>query len=200
MPNNDILQYKLRKFRRVEPVYIAAAFVAFGAISVYTLRANNLRMLELKQQLYDADKSGADVQKPLQDLQQYVLHHMNTSLATESIYPPIQLKNTYDRLVAAEKSRVDGINGSLYTEAQNYCEAQVNAVLGRDKIPCIEQYLQDNQAVQATVVPDGLYKFDFVAPKWSPDIAGWSVVITIFIGILLVSRIVAGWWYKRKTR
>lgn len=200
MVDKDKVSYRLRQFRRIQPVYIASAFVTFGAVSVYALRNNNLRMVELKQQLYDADEAGTNIQKPLQDLQQHVLHHMNTSLATESIYPPVQLKNTYDRLVASEKARVDAINGNLYTEAQNVCEAQVNAVLGRDKIPCIEQYLQDHQAVQAQAVPDSLYKFDFVAPKWSPDFAGWSLVITVLIGVLFIVRVGANWWYKRKNR
>lgn len=196
----DTLSYNLRHFRRVPVVYVATAFVTSAAVTVYALRANNLKMLELKETLFKADETGADIQAPLRDLQQHVLHHMNTSLATESIYPPIQLKGTYDRLVAVEKARVDAINGNLYTAAQAKCEAEVNAVLGRDKIPCVEQYLQDHTATEAKAISTSLYKFDFVAPKWSPDFAGWGIVITSLIGILLISRIVANIWYKKISR
>ena len=196
----DTISYNIRRFRRIPIVYIATGFVTSSAVTVYALRANNLKMVELKETLFKADETGAPIQQPLQDLQQHVLHHMNTSVATESIYPPIQLKGTYDRLVAAEKARVDTINGSLYTTAQAKCEAEVNAILGRDKIPCIEQYLQDNKAEVARTIPTSLYKFDFVAPKWSPDFAGWSIVMTILIGLFLVSRIIANIWYKKQSR
>lgn len=198
--SKDTISYHLRQFRRISPVYVATAFVASGAVTVYALRANNLKMVELKEKLFKADEAGQDVQTPLRDLQQHVLHHMNTSLATESIYPPIQLKGTYDRLMAVEKARVDAINGGLYTAAQAKCEAEVNAVLGRDKIPCVEQFLQDSKAAEVKTVSTSLYKFDFIAPKWSPDMAGWGIVLTALIGLFLIARLAAALWYKKQSR
>lgn len=201
MPQNDKINYVLRRVRRTKPLYLATAFVASGAVSVYALRQNNLTMVKHKQALFDADEKGEDVQKPLQDLQSYVLNHMNTSLATESVYPPVQLKGTYDRLMAAEKARVDSANSGIYIEAQNFCESQNStSVSGRHRVACVEQYVEDKGIAEVKAVPASLYQFDFVAPKWSPDFAGWSVVITVLVGAVLCSRLLLGWWYKKRTK
>jgi hypothetical protein len=83
-------------------------------------------MLELRQAVYQADKAGTDVQKPLQNLQNYVTRHMNTNLSvgTGSVYPPIQLKYTYERLVQSQTGQAAQTNSLLYSQAQAYCEAQ----------------------------------------------------------------------------
>ena len=200
MARTDTLTYHLRRFRHVRPVYLGTAFVTSGAVSVFLLRRNNLKMADLRDALREADKNNTDIQGAFQNLQQYVLHHMNTSLATESVYPPIQLVNTYNRLVEAEKAKVDAANKSLYTDAQSYCQS-LNSVdfSGRNRVPCIEQYVQDH-GVKMQPVPTSLYTFDVVAPRWSPDAAGWSLVLTGLIGIVLVVRLLAGLWYKKRTR
>ena len=200
MARTDTLTYHLRRFRHVRPVYLGTAFVTSGAVSVFLLRRNNLKMADLRDALREADKNNTDIQGAFQNLQQYVLHHMNTSLATESVYPPIQLVNTYNRLVEAEKAKVDAANKSLYTDAQNYCQS-LNSVdfSGRNRVPCIEQYVQDH-GIKMQPVPTSLYTFDVVAPRWSPDAAGWSLVLTGLIGIVLVVRLLAGLWYKKRTR
>lgn len=201
MARPDKTDYRLRQLRKVKPWQIATGFAASGLVSVFLLRNNNLEMANLREQLRSADKSGDNVQGALVDLQQYVLHHMNTSLATESVYPPIQLQHTYERLLQAKKSNADKSNTQLYINAKNHCEALNSTdVYGYYRVPCIEQYLQNHSTVKTKPIPTSLYKFDFVAPQWSPDLAGWSLVVTALIGIFLLVRLVAGWWQKKRTR
>jgi len=201
MASSKTREYTLRRIRRVRPLYLGAATTASGLVSLYLLRRNNLTMSQLRDQLREADKSGKDVNQALDDLQQYVLHHMNTSLATESVYPPIQLQYTYERLMAAEQAKVDGQNSQLYINAKDYCEQQnPTSILGRDRVPCIEQYLQDHQAVQAQAIPASLYKFDFVAPRWSPDLAGWSLVLFGLLTLALLTRLIVGVIHKKRAR
>src|SRR3569623_2135985 len=105
---------------------------------------------------------------------------MNTYLATSAgLYPPNQLKYTYDRLVKAEGDRVTLANSQLYTQAQVYCQQQ-NSVdfSGRNRVPCITNYV-NTHGIKTQAIPDALYKFDFVSPRWSPDLAGWSMVFTV---------------------
>ncbi len=80
-------------------------------------------MVRLRTAVYTADKNNADVVKPLKALQAYVTSHMNTNLSTgnTSVYPPIQLQHTYDRLVKAQEQQQN--NTDLYSQAQAYCEA-----------------------------------------------------------------------------
>lgn len=156
-------------------------------VCVFALRANNEHMIELRNEVYAADKDDGDVASALKNLQTYVIAHMNTSLSggTSAVYPPIQLKYTYERLVQAENQKGQG--NQLYSEAQHYCEQQ-NPVdfSGHNRIPCIEQYVQSHGGAQPTTIPDALYKFNFVSPKWSPDLAGWSMVVATISWLLFV--------------
>lgn len=199
MVDDETVNYHLRRIRRVKPRYLGGAFVVSSLVSVFALRANNMHMAELRSKLQQVDEKGGDVTKPLQELQSYVLSHMNTSLATESVYPPIQLKGTYERLMAAEKARVDSANSTIYTDAQNYCETQNTDFSGRGRVPCIQQYVQDH-GTKAQTIPTSLYQFDFVAPRWSSDFAGWSLVLTLLIGVALIIRLLVGVWYKKRTQ
>lgn len=169
--------------------------VVFGLIAVASLRSNNQNMIELRQAVYDADEQGGDVEAALRELREYVYSHMNTNLSAgnNTIYPPIQLKYTYERLLTEKQVAVGG-NGGLYTEAQDYCEEKhPGAFYGRDKLPCIREYLSshgaDMDVDETPAIPSDQYKFDFVSPKWSPDLAGWSLVIAVVLGLALIFRL-----------
>jgi hypothetical protein len=156
-------------------------------VALFALRHNNVHMMALKNAVYAADKNDGDTQKALQNLQVYVTSHMNTDLSAgdDAVYPPIQLKYTYDRLVQQSSKNLASTNTQLYNDAQKHCEALDSTDFsGRNRVPCIQQYVKDHGA-SLPVIPDSLYKFDFVSPMWSPDFAGWSVVVAI-LGVLIV--------------
>src|SRR5690606_39702883 len=107
-----------------------------------------------------------------------------------SVYPPMQLKHTYERLLAKENEHVRAQNQSIYTEAQKHCERLYpDSFSGGPRVPCIQEYVSD-RGVEIHEIPDSLYKFDFVSPRWSPDVAGWSLVITVILVLALVIRLV----------
>jgi hypothetical protein len=166
-------------------------FVAAGVtliIAGFALRANNLHMVQLRDAVYTADKNNGDVSGALTNLQRYVTSHMNTKLASgpNAVYPPIQLKYTYDRLRAAN---AQSGNTQVYSDAQAQCEKQnPNDFSGRNRIPCIESYVESH-GVQLKPIPDALYKFDFISPSWSPDLAGFSLLAAL---VLVVAG--AGFW------
>lgn len=181
------------KVRWVRPWHFLILALIFGAVCVHALRANNQHMVKLRAAVYSADKQGTDVQKPLQALQAYVTTHMNTSLsAGNSVYPPIQLQNTYNRLVKAQEQSQNST--ALYTQAQHHCE-QLDPVdfSGHNRVPCIESYVKTHGGKASSPIPPSLYEFSFASPSWSPDLAGWSLLATIFS--LLVF---AGWSLGRK--
>lgn len=127
---------------------------------------------------------------------------MNTNLDSgqNAVYPPIQLKYTYERLVAAQTS--GGGTDQLYTSAQHYCEQQDSVDFsGHNRVPCIEQYVQAHGGGQAPVsnIPDALYKFDFISPQWSPDLAGWSLVAAVVCWLLFMASLIAKLWFKHYT-
>jgi hypothetical protein len=113
---------------------------------------------------------------------------MNTSLTSgpNSVYPPIQLTYSYDRSTASQAESLQQKNSSLYTEAEDYCQAEVpNGFSGRYRVPCIEQFVTSHGLDQANV-PSSLYQFDFISPTWSPDLAGWTLISTFILAILSI--------------
>jgi hypothetical protein len=110
---------------------------------------------------------------------------MNTQIGSElGIRPPIQLKGTYERLVAAEEDRVTKANEVLYAQAQIDCEArQPQGFYGKSRLDCIEAYIDAN-GVKPQVIEDDFYKFDFVPPRWSADMAGISMLLAGVFGLI----------------
>jgi hypothetical protein len=136
-------------------------------------------MIRLRDAVYQADEKNGDVETSLRHLREHVYAHMNTDLAggANAIRPPIQLKHRYERLVAAEKAKVSTDNSRIYSDAQVDCERRFpQGLSGSNRIPCIQEYVA-SKGVTEKPIPDALYKFDFVSPRWSPDWAGWSLVL-----------------------
>ena len=159
-------------------------------------------MVSLRNDVYAADKNNGDVQTALNKLQAFVVTHMNTNLASgpNPVYPPIQLPYTYERLqqAAAQNSS----EASLYTNAQNYCQQQIPSDHQlRERAACIEQYIESHgQGVKIVNIPASLYEFDFISPSWSPDLAGWSLLATIALGLLFVISWPIYLWLKHMTK
>jgi hypothetical protein len=185
--------YILTRLRRVPLAYIMAAGFIFASIAVISLRHNNLHMSELRDAVYAADENGKGVDEALQELRAYVTAHMNTNLTSDNgVYPPIQLKYTYSRLVQKAGANTANANASVYHNAQKYCEGQIpTGFSGRYRLDCIEDYVQSHGGAPVTNIPDSLYKFDFVSPTWSPDLAGFSVVLAVLMFVFSAAVFIA---------
>lgn len=195
--NKRHLHHLWTKVKWIKPWYFLVLAVVSTAVCVFALRANNQHMIKLRDAVFAADKNGTDVQKPLQDLQAYVTSHMNTSLnaGNSAVYPPIQLKYTYDRLRAQNKQPDQN---TLYSQAQAYCESLNHTDFsGRNRVPCIEQYVQSHSGPNAPkTIPDALYKFSFASPVWSPDLAGWAIIIASLSWLLFILTFLVGRWIR----
>jgi hypothetical protein len=159
--------------------------VLFVILTVLGLTANSKGAKDRYDALIAVDQAGGDVETALNELRVYIYSHMNTQIGSElGIRPPIQLKGTYERLVAAEEERVRVANERVYEEAQAFCEQNNPAgSLVSGRVPCVEQYVDEN-GVEANVIEDDFYKFDFVPPRWSPDLAGISMLLAGVFGLL----------------
>lgn len=200
--NKRHLHHTWKILRKVHYWYFLLAAVACLATGVYALRQNNLGAVRLREQVLEVDKQNGDIEAALRELRSYIYSHMNTSLASStSAYPPIQLKYRYERLVKAEQARVDAANkgNTVYNDAQVYCEkTQPQSFYGAGRLGCIQSYIDSHPAgavVTANQIPDSLYKFDFVSPVWSPDLAGWSLVLGGICLLLFVVRFGLELWF-----
>jgi hypothetical protein len=196
------LHHLWRNLRAVKPWYFLLLAGIFGLISIYALRQNNVTMIKLRNQVYQADQDNKDVEGSLRTLREYVYAHMNTDLTSggNSIYPPIQLKYSYDRALAAAGGGSDQ-NSKIYTDAQTECERQFpHGLYGSNRIPCIQSYISSHGIKEAALPTASLYEFDFVSPRWSPDLAGWSLVASVLCLGLFVIRLSSELWLRAELR
>lgn len=190
-----------RKVHLVNTWYFFAAFIAFLIIGVVATRQNNLTSIQLRDEVLKADEQNTDVEAALKKLREHIYSHMNAGLASGSLQQPIQLKYRYERLVEAEKQKT-GNNQQIYAEAQAYCEERYGqGSLREGRVPCVQQYVSEHSGDgQVSQIPDSLYKFDFVSPKWSPDLAGWSLLLAgVFLALFLI-RYLTERWFKAELK
>src|SRR3569833_2285983 len=137
----DSLKQNLKKLAAVTYKVWLSLFLISAIVSILALRHNNQTMVNLRTQVYAADKAGTGVEPALDKLRAYVYGHMNTNLSSgnNSIKPPIQLKYTYDRLEAQAEAASN--NTKLYSDAEAYCQAQIpTGVSGGVRVPCVASY------------------------------------------------------------
>ena len=196
--NKRRLHHLWTKLRWIKPSYFLVVAFAMTLICISALRANNEHMIKLRSAVYAADKSNGNVEQALEQLQAYVTTHMNTNLdsGNGTVYPPIQLKYTYQRLLQAQSQAAAAANTQLYTEAQTYCQQQDSVDFsGRNRVPCIEQYVQTHDT-QLPTIPASLYEFSFISPSWSSDLAGWSLLAASLSAVLFVVSLLAKLWFR----
>lgn len=198
--NKRSLHHLWTKFRPAQAIYFLAAAVVFFIIGVVALRQNNLTAIRLRDEVLKVDEQNGDVEAALRRLREHVYSHMNSELGggASNVQQPIQLKYRYERLVTAEKERVSSVNEQIYNDAQEECERRFPAGLsGGNRIPCIEAYVSSRNAKEQPI-PDSLYKFDFVSPRWSPDVAGISLALSALFVLLFIVRLGLERWLKHR--
>lgn len=194
------LRHVLKQLRLVPALLLLALALGFAATALFSLRENNQKMIELRAAVFEADEQNGDVEGALRALREHVYAHMNTDLASgdNAIRPPIQLKYTYERLVEAGQSQLQQENYALYQEAIGHCEGRYGAGRIIERSNCISAYIVERGGPPAQTIPEDLYKFDFASPVWSPDLAGWSLILAAVFGLLFIFRLGSEYLIKQQ--
>lgn len=185
--NQNKLYRRLRD-KKIKTWFLVLIFLFSLVISIGFLRRNNLKMVDLRNQVISADEQNQDVSQALERLNYHVFHHINTKIVR-----PVELVYSYNRAakVAIEAAN-RGSGRDVYLEATTACERR------GVPIPSIAQCAADyaianNPGIDPSRVnlPDkNLFKYSFTSPIWVPDAAGISIVITVVIGLWIISRLV----------
>lgn len=194
------LHYLHHRFSFLKAWYFLVLAVLFAVLAVQGLRSNYSKMVELREAVYVADRENGDIEGALRNLREHVYGHMNTNLSSgnNAIKPPIQLKNQYERLAAAEQDKVKSQNDQVAARAEQVCAQRFPAAgYNAPRVSCVQDYVAAN-AAKPDSVPDGLYKFDFVSPRWSPDMAGISIVLSVIFFVLFLARTALEYYMRRR--
>jgi hypothetical protein len=167
-------------------------------VSATFLRLNNIGMAERRTAVLMADKStsaavdSAVVQNRLYDLQRYVAAHMNTD--TGPFYLVGQYRRDAQKIVdKAKESNGSGVN--INAEAEAVCKPRFTT-WSPAYVQCfadeLAKYPPSDDPVQNVTLPSTeLYRYSFAPPVWSPDFAGWSVLICIVIIVMIIARLLS---------
>ncbi|MDZ7744563.1 MAG: hypothetical protein U5K77_02255 [Candidatus Saccharibacteria bacterium] len=201
MANKRLLHHLWIKLKPINAWYFLIACLLFTGIAVWALRENNLKMIELRDEVIAADEAGEGVDEALAELRQHVHSHMNADLSGDdtSIYPPLQLRHTYERLKDKnDNEEVAQHNRQVAKRAATVCENRHGPGSLDQRVQCVETYITQNslEEKEEVKVPKELYQFAFVSPVWSPDLAGWSIVLAVLFFTLFTVRFTLERWLR----
>lgn len=168
---------------------VLTIFVAMTAI-----RMNNVEMIKRRTAVISADQELDDkkVQERLKELRDFSSAHMNANAV-------VQLEKIYARDIqqatqrATEKANSNP-NGNIYKRASDICDPQFPGY-SRGYQDCmmaeITKFSSGENPVDSIDFPEArLYVSRFTSPLWTPDLAGWTVLVAILIVFLIISKII----------
>ncbi len=201
MADNREIRHTLKRIQSIKTWQLVVLLVMVGFIALTFLRLNNVGMIERRDAVHAADIAGddADLQRRLYDLQRYVSAHMNTDPGR------VDLPKAYERDNQALKAQLEvtsesNPNGNIFKKANEVCDA-----VGRQNgwrswgdprmNTCLEQeyakYPASNElASQFKPLSPDPYYHTFVSPLWTPDFAGWSILVFAVILLVIIFRLV----------
>lgn len=192
--NGQGVKQSLHRLQAVKTWQLIILLILVGFISATFLRLNNVGMVERRKAVITADEAGDDkvTQARLYELQTYVSSHMNTDMG-KGVY----LEASYKRAVQRAYDAVSSDNnpyGNIYKKAQDYCAPRYTHY-SYAYLQCtmtqLEKYPANNLADSVNLPPTTLYLHAYASPFWSPDFAGWTVVVSLAILAIILARFIS---------
>ena len=197
-------KFRIKRLSQIKTWQLVILLIMSGFISATFLRLNNVGMVERRESVEHADKAGdiVNLQQRLYDLQRYVSTHMNADpgkIALDHTY-----KQMYDRkLKEFEEEIKNQSNNDTVSKVRAVCDARARqggygrATTQADPryVSCINEEWEKYPAakvanLQFEAPSTEPYYHTFVSPIWSADYAGWSLLVTIFIAMIIIMRLV----------
>lgn len=185
------LRYAQRKIQRVKTWQLVLVLILSGFVTATFLRLNNIGMVRRYEAVVAADKDGrdGDVATRMYDLQRYVAAHMNTSTGQ------FDLTEQYQRDVqkAIEAATNDtNPNGNINAQAEAVCRPRFSSYSSA----YLQCFLDEISKYPSAPNPDtdvelpnpALYRHSFASPRWSPDFAGFSLLFSLIVALIILSR------------
>lgn len=195
MPDKRQARLSLKRLQRIKTWQLLVLLLLMVFISATFLRLNNIEMTQRRTAVLSADKSGDKeaVKNRLIELQRYISAHMNTNMGV------LYLEEQYKRDSAAANAAAaqETVQGDIYNKVQEICAPRY-AHLGRYSqayqqciITEVNKYPQGSALVSELKLPKAdNYRHSFVSPLWSPDFAGFSVLVCGLIIIVIIGRLI----------
>lgn len=195
MADNRRIKQGIHGLQRVKTWQLIILLIIVGFVAATFLRLNNIGMIQRREAVISADKAGDEqimIQRLL-DLQHYVSNHMNTELG-RGVY----LENSYNRDLQNWQTSQYGDsnpNGNIYKKAQEVCAPQFSNY-SYAYLQCTTNELAKYPSAQSPATDTSkprqeAYIHAYSSPLWSPDFAGWSILVFVAIILLIIIRLIS---------
>ncbi len=195
MADKGRIKESINGLQRVKTWQLIIVLIIVGFVAATFLRLNSIGMVQRRDAVITADKEGNNdaIINRLYDLQQFVSAHMNTDLG-RGVY----LEHSYNRDLQDWQQNQYGDanpNGNIYKKAQEICAPQFSNY-SYAYLQCTTNELAKfpaaaDPATDTSKPRQEAYIHAFTAPIWSPDFAGWSVLVFGVVLLLIIIRFVS---------
>ncbi len=183
----------IKRLQQVKTWQLVILLILASFLALTFLRLINLGMVQRRSAVETADtaNNAEPTVSVLYDLHRYVSAHMNTDMGT-GLYLQASYKRAVQAVYTAASSQ-ENPNGNIYEKAQQVCAPQftrystayLDCTLGQ-----LSKYPAASNLTSALNLPNPyLYRYIYVSPLWSPDFAGWSVLLCIVLALMIVIRL-----------
>ena len=189
------IRFRIKRLKKPAIWQLALVFIVFALLSATFLRFNNLGMIERRNAVIEADKTGDEtvITNKLYDLQSFVSKHMNTDLGQGVELTETFKRNQTDNIIATQSAA----NVNIYKQANETCQAKKFQYLGQYR-QCVYDYLNSvpsGKVVSSTIISDDemrlVYIHNYISPLWSPDLAGFCIFISVIFLLIISFRLVS---------
>jgi len=171
---------------RAKPWQLLLIMIIFGFVAATFLRLNNLGMVERRQAVIEADKTGGAelIRTKLIDLQHWASAHMNAEPG--AVYLKQSYNRDYEAAVAAGASERNP-NSDVYQQASVACRERFQggtASFQNDYVACVAaavSSLPPEQQKTVSLPHPNSYRYSFSSPLISLDFAGVSFIAASFL-------------------
>ena len=205
---------KLKRFKVKTWILLIVVFVLLF-VDATLLRYNHIKMTEIRSAVLAADEANDDaaIAAGLVELKEFVFSHIVVNVIEENGEQvgsfgtgPFYLEHQYLRaaqaVLADAEARLAGDanpNGNIYGMAGDTCKALAlqygwtwdNANFINCMVTEINKYpaaadIQDT--IIAALPSTELYRHNYASPVWAPSLAGWCILITVVVIVVIFIR------------
>ncbi len=196
MADKRQVKKNIQRLQRIKTWQLVIVLLLIGLISATLLRLNNIGMIERRTAVKQADERGdeAALANNLYALQRWSAGHMNAE--SDAFY----LEHSYQRDVkkATQKNNTSSdVTARIVNEADTICKGRFGNVYSSAYVLCFSEeqarLIAKYPHVDVSVkLPNPeLYRHEFSSPAWSPDFAGWSLLLCGVIILIIIFRLIS---------
>jgi len=186
------VRQNIGRLQRIKTWQLVVLLLLVSLIAATFMRLNNVGMIERRTAVFAADKRGdrEQVKQNLYALQRYSSAHMNAG--TGVLYLETLYKQDVEKARKAAETD-SGLGARVMREADAMCRLQFGGNYQAYSV-CVAAEQRKYTGVNGTsievILPNPeLYRHAYFSPLWSPDFAGWTVLLGIAIALVIIARL-----------